>query len=126
MFKNTTYGSLFDYNSEVNNGRGPIDFIISFGSQDKTGLELKLATNKKLKQNLLNQGRVYQEDSNLKHVIKVIFFFSDEDLERVNKILRELNKPVDNREIFLIDCRKKNLVLIKNNHATFNYSKITT
>lgn len=107
MFKNTTYGSLFDYNSEVNNGRGPIDFIISFGSQDKTGLELKLATNKKLKQNLLNQGRVYQEDSNLKHVIKVIFFFSDEDLERVNKILRELNKPVDNREIFLIDCRKK-------------------
>lgn len=107
MFKNTTYGSLFDYNSEVNNGRGPIDFIISFGSQDKTGIELKLAANKKLKQNLLNQGRVYQEDSNLKHVIKVIFFFSDEELERVNKILRELNKFVDNREIFLIDCRKK-------------------
>jgi len=107
MFKNTTYGSLFDYNSEVNNGRGPIDFIISFGSQDKTGLELKLAANKKLKQNLLNQGRVYQEDANLKHVIKVIFFFSDGELEGVNKILRELNKPVDNREIFLIDCRKK-------------------
>ena len=107
MFKNTTYGSLFDYNSEVNNGRGPIDFIISFGSQDKTGLELKLAANKKLKQNLLNQGRVYQEDSNLKYVIKVIFFFSEEDLERVNKILRELNKSIDNREIFLIDCRKK-------------------
>lgn len=107
MFKNTTYGSLFDYNSEVNNGRGPIDFIISLGSQDKIGLELKLAANKKLKQNLLNQGRVYQEDSNLKHVIKVAFFFSDEELERVNKILRELNKSVDNREIFLIDCRKK-------------------
>jgi len=107
MFKNTTYNSLFDYNSEVNNGRGPIDFIISFGSQDKTGLELKLAANRKLKQNLLNQGRVYQEDSNLKHVIKVIFFFSDGELERVNKILREISKPVDNREIFLIDCRKK-------------------
>lgn len=107
MFKNTTYGSLFDYNSEVNNGRGPIDFIISFGSQDKTGLELKLAANRKLKQNLLNQGRVYQEDSNLKHVIKIIFFFSDGELERVSEILREINKSVDNREIFLIDCRKK-------------------
>jgi len=107
MFKMATYGSLFDYNSEVNNGRGPIDFIISFGSKDKIGLELKLASNKKLKHNLLNQGRVYKEDSNLRHVIKTIFFFSDKDLERVNKILKELNKPVDNSEIFLIDCRKK-------------------
>lgn len=107
MFKMATYDSLFDYNSEVNNGRGPIDFIISFGSRDKIGLELKLASNTKLKQNLLNQGKVYKEDSNLKHVIKTIFFFSNKDLERVNKILKELNKSVDNREIFLIDCRKK-------------------
>jgi len=107
MFKNVTYNSLFDYNSEVNNGRGPIDFIISFGSQDKTGLELKRAANTKLKQNLLNQGPVYQEDSNLKHVIKVIFFFSNSELERVNRILKELNKLVDNKEIFLVDCRKK-------------------
>lgn len=107
MFKNTTYGSLFDYNSEVNNGRGPIDFIISFGSQDKTGLELKRASSSKLKKNLLNQGKVYQEDSHLKYVIKVIFFFSDEELDRVNKILQEIKKSVNNREIFLVDCRKK-------------------
>lgn len=107
MFKNTTYGSLFDYNSEVNNGRGPIDFIISFGSKDKTGLELKRASNSKLKKNLLNQGKVYQEDSHLKHVIKVIFFFADEERERVNKILQEIKKSADNKEIFLVDCRKK-------------------
>jgi len=107
MFKNTTYGSLFDYNSEVNNGRGPIDFIISFGSQDKIGLELKRALNTKLKPNLLNQGKIYKKDSNLKHVIKIIFFFSDKELKRVNKILKETNKQVDNKEIFLIDCRKK-------------------
>lgn len=107
MFKNTTYGSLFDYNSEVDNGRGPIDFIISYGSQDKAGLELKRASNSKLKKNLLNQGRVYQEASNLKCVIKAIFFFSDMELQRVNGILQEIRKPVDNREIFLIDCRKK-------------------
>ena len=107
MFKNVTYGSLFDYNSEVNNGRGPIDFIVSYGSQDKTGLELKLASNTKLKNNLLNQGKVYQEDSNLKHVIKVIFFFSDNELGKVNGILNDLNKIEDNKEIFLIDCRKK-------------------
>jgi hypothetical protein len=107
MFKNVTYGALFDYNSEVNNGRGPIDFIVSYGSQDKTGLELKLASNRKLKQNLLNQGNVYQEDDNLKHVIKIIFYFSDQELETANRVLREVNKSVDNKEIFIIDCRKK-------------------
>ena len=48
IFKNVTYGALFDYNSEVNNGRGPIDFIVSCGSKDKIGLELKLASNRKL------------------------------------------------------------------------------
>jgi hypothetical protein len=107
MFKNVTYGALFDYNSEVNNGRGPIDFIVSYTSNDKTGLELKLASNRKLKQNLLNQGKVYQEDSNLKHVIKIIFYFSDQELETANRVLKEINKFVDNKEIFMIDCRKK-------------------
>jgi len=107
MFKMTTFGSLFDYNSEVNNGRGPIDFIVSMGSADKTGIELKLASNSKLKQNLRNQGEVYQSDSNLKHVIKIIFFFSDSELERVQGILSELKKNIDDHEIFMIDCRKK-------------------
>lgn len=107
IFKNVTYGALFDYNSEVNNGRGPIDFIVSCGSKDKIGLELKLASNRKLKQNLLNQGKTYQEDGNLKQVIKIIFYFSDQGLEIVNRVLKEINKSVDNKEIFLIDCRKK-------------------
>ncbi|MBN2198145.1 hypothetical protein JW698_03080 [Candidatus Wolfebacteria bacterium] len=107
MFKNVTYGALFDYNSEVNNGRGPIDFLVSYGSQDKIGLELKLASNPKLKHNLLNQGEICQEDSNLKHVIKIIFYFSDQELSRINDILREINKSIDNKEIFAIDCRKK-------------------
>lgn len=107
MFKNVTYGALFDYNSEVNNGRGPIDFIVSYGSNDKTGLELKLASNTKLKHNLLNQGEICQEDSNLKHVIKIIFYFSDQELGRINDVLREINKSIDNKEIFAIDCRKK-------------------
>lgn len=107
MFKMVTFESLFDYNSEVNNGHGPIDFMVSMGADDKIGLEFKLASSSKLKQNLQNQGKVYQEDSNLKHVIKIIFFFSDSELERVRDILSMLKKKEDNREIFLIDCRKK-------------------
>ena len=107
MFKMVTYGSLFNYDSEVNNGRGPIDFIVSMGSGDKAGLELKLASNTKLKHNLKNQGDVYKTDSDLSLVIKVIFFFSDKELEKTNSVLKELGKQVDSREIFLIDCRKK-------------------
>lgn len=107
LFKMTTFGSLFDYNSEVNNGRGPIDFIVSMGSDDKIGLELKLASNSKLKQNLQNQGEVYKTDGNLKHVIKIIFFFTDQERQRVIDILEVLGKNEDHREIFLIDCRKK-------------------
>ncbi len=107
LFKMTTYGSLFDYNSEVNNGRGSIDFIVSMGSMDKIGLELKLASNKKIKQNLQNQGKIYQIDSNLRHVIKVIFFFTNDELKRVQDILGELGMKVDDYTVFLIDCRKK-------------------
>lgn len=107
MFKMTTYQSMFDYNSEVNNGRGPIDFSISYGHADKVGLELKLASSSKLKKNLTNQSEIYAMDSNLKHVICVIFYFSDENLERATKVLKEVDKSVDNYNIFLIDCRKK-------------------
>ena len=107
MFRLTTNNSLFDYNSEVNNGRGPIDFIISYGSQDKVGLELKLASSTKLKKNLMNQSEIYAVDSNLKHVICVIFYFSDKELDRAIEILKIVGKTVDNNNIFLIDCRKK-------------------
>ncbi len=107
LFKMTTYNSLFNYDSEVNNGRGPIDFIISMGSQDKTGLEFKLASNTKLKQNLMNQTDVYKVDSNLKYIIKVIFYFSTKDLERANKIIAEIKNPPENETLLLIDCRVK-------------------
>lgn len=107
LFKMTTYNSLFNYDSEVNNGRGPIDFVISMGSQDKTGLEFKLASNKKLKQNLENQTEVYKQDSSLKYIIKVIFYFSTKDLERVNKILEEIKNESKNESVILIDCREK-------------------
>lgn len=107
LFKLTTYNSLFNYDAEVNNGRGPIDFIISMGSQDKTGLEFKLASNSKLKQNLKNQTEIYKVDSNLKYIIKVVFFFTSDELEGVNGILKELGDVPENEKIILIDCREK-------------------
>ena len=106
MFKLFTSNSLFDYNSEVNNGRGAIDFIISYGSNDKVGIELKLASNSKLKNNLLKQTEIYKEDGNLQCVIKIIFCFDKKGFTRANKILSDIGDQ-NKKEIFLIDCRKK-------------------
>src|SRR5690606_20318296 len=43
IFRLTWYASPFDVNSEVNNGRGPADYKISFGSGDSSIVEFKLA-----------------------------------------------------------------------------------
>src|SRR5205823_1299183 len=38
MFKLVWYATAYDVNSEVDNGRGPADFTISYGAADKTVL----------------------------------------------------------------------------------------
>ena len=106
MFKMATCGAFFNYDSEVNNGRWPIDFIVSFGAEEKVGIELKLASNSKLKNNLQYQTDVYKEDSWLHSVIKVIFYFSDEEKKKLDSVLDELGIG-EGKELICIDCRKK-------------------
>lgn len=103
MFKLICYGSIFDINSEVNNGRGPVDFKISRGNKDKTLVEFKLASNNKLKKNLKNQVEIYESANNTNKSVKVILYFNDAELERVKKILKELNLN-GNKDIVLIDA----------------------
>lgn len=107
LYRLTWYGTAFDVSREVNDGRGPADFKISHGSRDKTVVEFKLAGNPKLKQNLAKQAEVYQKASDAPHAIKVIFYFSDEQFGRVQKILRDL-KIVGSRDVVLIDARSDN------------------
>src|SRR5205085_7441314 len=61
LYRLTWFATPSDFNSEVNNGRGPVDFAISRGSKDKTIVEFKLAKNSKLKQNLESQVKIYEE-----------------------------------------------------------------
>ncbi len=107
MFKMATFWAFLNYDSEVNNGRWPIDFIVSFGAGEKVGIELKLASNTKLKYNLQYQTNVYKEDSSLQSVIKVVFYFSDEEKKKLDSVLNELGMDEGN-ELVCIDCRKKN------------------
>ncbi|MBF08092.1 MAG: hypothetical protein CL809_11030 [Cobetia sp.] len=107
MFRLTWYASQDDVNSEVNNGRGPVDYKISRGSKDSTLVEFKLASNSKLKQNLAKQVEVYKAANETKKAIKVILYFSDSELFRVQKIMKELELK-EGKELVLIDAQMTN------------------
>ena len=107
MYRLCWFGTPSDVSREVNDGRGPADYKISRGNRDKTIVEFKLATNAQLKRNLERQTKVYQKASDARRGIKVILYFSEAELRRVEAILREL-KLAGDRDVVLIDARKDN------------------
>lgn len=107
LFKLVWYGTPSDVNSEVNNGRGPVDFKVSRGTEDRSLVEFKLASNTKLRRNLEKQVAIYEAASGADQSLKVIGYFSSEQLAKVEGILNEL-KLTDDSSIILIDCRSDN------------------
>lgn len=107
MYRLTWYATTFDVNREVNNGRGPVDFKVSKGSADKTLVEFKLASNSKLKQNLKNQVGVYEAANDTAKSIKAILYFTENDLERVLAVLKDLGLS-GRRDVVLIDASRDN------------------
>ena len=107
LYRMTWFASTSDVTREANDGRGPVDFKVSLGSQDKTLVEFKLASNSQLKRNLKRQAPVYEKASDAKKTIKVIVYFTAAERKRVDGILKEL-KMTDDRNIVLVDARKDN------------------
>lgn len=107
LFRLTWFASIYDFSTEVNNGRGPADATVSLGSADKTIVELKLARNTQLKRNLEKQVEIYKKSSGAQKDIKIIIYFSVKEHEKVKKILEELNLE-DKENIILIDAIKDN------------------
>lgn len=107
LFKFTWFGTAFDVNAEPNNGRGPVDFKVSFGSLDKTLVEFKLAKNTKLKQNLKNQVGVYEQANDTNQSMKVILYFTKAEYFTVKRVLKELKLENDNRIILIDACDNK-------------------
>lgn len=101
------FGSELDINREVNNGRGPVDFKASFGSGDKSLIEFKLASNRRLKTNLAKQVEIYERANRTHKSIKVIVCYSAADQERVAKILDDLGLATE-PNIVVIDARSDN------------------
>jgi len=107
LYRLTWFGAQSDINREVNNGRGPADFVASCGSADKTLVEFKLASNSKLEQNLQKQVEIYKKASNAQRALKVIVYFNDAELQKVDMILKRLGLIGDG-DIALIDARSDN------------------
>lgn len=107
MYKLACYDVISDPNSEVNNGRGPVDFKLSRGRKDSTLVEFKLT--RTLKKNLEKQVEVYLDANNTDKAIKVILFFTEEEEKKTYSILNELGltgKP----GIVTIDARSDNKI----------------
>ena len=107
MFRLTWYETASDVSREVNDGRGPVDFKISRGAFDKSLVEFKLASNSHLRQNLDKQTGVYEKASDAKESLKVIIYFTEQEIEKVDQTLKDLGMEND-RNIILIDARADN------------------
>lgn len=107
LYRLTWCASTYDVNREVNNGRGPVDFKVSKGSNDKTLIEFKLASNSKLKQNLKHQVGVYEAANDTAKSIKAILYFSESEFRKVQSTLTELGLN-GRRDVVLIDACRDN------------------
>ena len=107
LYRLTWCGTVSEIDREVNNGRGPADFKASRSRFDKSLIEFKLASNTQLKRNLENQVEIYQKANDTDRALKVITYFSLEELEKVQRTLKELGLS-SCEDIILIDARKDN------------------
>ncbi|MBF6629830.1 MAG: hypothetical protein ITG01_01600 [Comamonas sp.] len=107
MFKLTWFATAYSFDSEVNNGRGPADFIVSYGSKDKSVIEFKLAKSSSLEKNIINQAEIYSDAAKATHPpIKVIFYFNNEEYLKIKKYLIK-HEILDCKDIVLIDASPK-------------------
>ncbi len=108
LYRLTWYATISDITREANDGRGPVDFKASRGSSDKTLIEVKLAKNTHLERNLEKQLEIYEKASDAtRPSIKVIIYFTADQLARVERILQKLKLERDS-SIILIDARPDN------------------
>lgn len=107
MYRLVWFASEMDVNREVNNGRGPVDYKVSYGAKNTALVEFKLASNKALKRNLEKQVDIYKQANRTDKAIKVIMFFTDDEQKKVSDILNELGLQ-GCEEIILIDARNDN------------------
>lgn len=91
---------------ESNRGRGPVDFTISEGSGDVCLVEMKMASNSKLEQNLANQLDVYKDANHMDHGVTIIIYTDDKEKGKIDRILTKLELK-EGPDLVLVDARRK-------------------
>lgn len=102
IFRLTWFGTDYSVDSEVNNGRGPADYKISYGQRDSTIVEFKLGKSRTLERNLLNQAEIYKKASMSINDIKVILCYSQDEIDKVRRVLKSIDQE-DAENIVVID-----------------------
>lgn len=106
IFRLTWFATNFSVDSEVNNGRGPADYKISYGERDSTIVEFKLASSSSLKKNMISQTEIYKKASKSINDIKVILCYTTSEIAKVNRILKSINQERA-ENVVIIDATKK-------------------
>lgn len=88
LFKTADFNSLFQLLPEVNSGRGPVDFVLCNGN-DKTQIEVKLATNSKLK-HLKAQLEVYSSANGINNTVVPIIYFTQKQRVKAEGIVSQI------------------------------------
>jgi hypothetical protein len=65
-----------------------VEFKILRDAVDKTLTEFKLARSSRLKQNLEMQAEIYQKGSDAEQAIKVILYYTEAELRKVQRICK--------------------------------------
>ncbi len=106
IFRLTWFATPFDINAEVNNGRGPADYKVSYGANDSTIVEFKLGKSSSLTKNLENQTDIYKNASKSANDIKVILCYTEGEIKTVNRALTKLNL-INQENVIIIDASSK-------------------
>lgn len=113
IFRLTWYATPFDVNAEVNNGRGPADYKVSFGGEDSTIVEFKLGKSSSLTRNLANQTDIYKKASKSANDIKVILCYTEGEIKAVERTLNKL-ELIDQENIVIINASPKKSASVVN------------
>lgn len=106
LYDFTWVSTHLDVNKEVNNGRGPVDFKVSYGL-DQTLVEFKLASNPHIKNNLQNQIDIYAKANHNPQKIVCIIYTTERQELKLKNILSEL-KMNHEEHVITIDARMDN------------------
>ncbi|WP_298908150.1 hypothetical protein [uncultured Nostoc sp.] len=92
-------------NKEVNNGGEKVNLNVLYKNTDKTLVEFKLGKNLQLESYLAKQCKTYDNSSELTHCsLKVILYFSEDELAKINRILERLDLKSSPHIILINAC----------------------